>query len=162
MDQGTHSPNIGITEEQFGRLRREYRRRWGVNLCAVDAEGRMCLGGGSYCEREEQGCRQARAAAIQEALRWGEPTVGVCEGQRLLWAVPLMLNERVVGGLVASASERKVFPPGPAAVPFERPPRVHGAAGAHGGRKPDERLGAGPAAAGVPRRATTRVRHPLA
>ena len=81
------------------------------------------------CRRDRSGwarssCRRAlaarpatgsRASAIQEALRWGEPTVGFCPGQRLLWAVPLMRNEQVVGGLVANVSEKRVFSPVPPA-----------------------------------------------
>lgn len=112
-------PPIGIAGDQFVRLRREYRRRWRVNLCAVDPDGRVCLGPGPCCEREGRECPAARAAAIQEALRWGEPTVGFCRGQRLLWAVPLMLNERVAGGLVANATERQVFSPAPGSGPFD-------------------------------------------
>ena len=34
---------IGITDKQYSRLAREYRRRWRVNLCAVDAAGQVEL-----------------------------------------------------------------------------------------------------------------------
>jgi hypothetical protein len=37
--------------------------------------------------------------------------VGFCARQRLLWAVPLMDNERVTGGIVASVPERLAFSP---------------------------------------------------
>jgi len=113
------SPDIGISEGQFIRLAREYRRRWGVSLCAVDAEGKIRLGKVSCSQGDCLTCCQARASAIREALRWGEPTVGFCRGQRLLWAVPLMRNEQVAGGLVANVSEKRAFSPVPPAVPLD-------------------------------------------
>lgn len=109
----------GISEGQFARLRREYRRHWQVDLCAVDADGRVMLGGTSCSQRECRACEQARAFAVAEALRWGEPTVGFCWRQRLLWAVPLMQNEQVVGGLVASISEQRAFSATPGKAPFD-------------------------------------------
>ena len=41
-----------------------------------------------------------RRQAIMEALRWGEPCLVLDPGGCLLWAVPLMNNEQVTGGLV--------------------------------------------------------------
>jgi AraC-like DNA-binding protein len=110
---------IGISEGQFSSLRREYRRRWRVDLCVVDADGKIVMGSLSCSERECRACEQARAFAVAEALRWGEPTVGFCWRQRLLWAIPLMYNEKVIGGLVASVSEKKVFSAAPAKAPFD-------------------------------------------
>lgn len=104
---------IGISENLFARLAREYRRRWPVELHAIDAEGRVVFGRRSCPDRDRQACEQARAFAVREALRWGEPTVGFCSRQRLLWAVPLMDNERVTGGIVASVPEKLAFSPGP-------------------------------------------------
>lgn len=110
---------IGITEEQFACLAREYHRRWRVNICAVDPAGRIVLGDPGCRQRDCEGCEQSGQLAIQEALRWGEPTVGFCTGQRLLWAVPLMRNERVVGALVANVSEKRVFAPGTNSSPLD-------------------------------------------
>ncbi len=54
----------------------------------------------------------ARAAhAIREAVRWGEPAV-VESGPTFCWAVPLMHNAMVCGGLVACINERVLFPDG--------------------------------------------------
>jgi AraC-like DNA-binding protein len=103
--------SIGISENLFARLARQYRRRWPVSLYAIDAEGRVALGRPPCPDRDCQACEQSRAFALREALRWGEPTVGFCARQRLLWAVPLMDNERVTGGIVASVPEKLVFSP---------------------------------------------------
>jgi AraC-like DNA-binding protein len=109
-----------IDPETFAALRREYcRRRKQVSLCATDAEGGILLGSPSCRRQGCPGCMQARAFAITEALRWGEPTVGFCDCQRLLWAVPLMMNERVSGGLVASAAEKAIFATAPAQASFD-------------------------------------------
>lgn len=51
------------------------------------------------------------AHAINEALRWGEPSV-VDSAGTFCWAVPLMTNARVSGGLVALISESALFPRG--------------------------------------------------
>ncbi len=112
-------PDLGISESQFARLKRQYRQRWPVNLCAVDAQGRVVLGDPACPDRDCQACEQTRAFAIAEALRWGESTVGFCSRQRLLWAVPLMHNEQVTGALVANVPEKLVFSPRPPATPLD-------------------------------------------
>lgn len=100
---------VGIGERQFARLARQYRKRWPVRLCAVAPDGRVLLGNPACPDRDCPGCNRARAAAIHEALRWGESTVGFCARQRLLWAVPLMCNEQVSGGLIANIPEKEAF-----------------------------------------------------
>jgi AraC-like DNA-binding protein len=103
--------DIGITEAQFTRLARQYRQRWRVSICAASPAGQIVFGK-SACPRFDcRQCEQDRAFAIQEALRWGESTVGFCWRQQLLWAVPLMRNEQVLGGLIASVPEKRVFSP---------------------------------------------------
>ncbi len=104
----------GIDKATFERLSRQYRRRWRAPLAVIDTSGRIVLGdarpsaGGG---RSPAACR-VRRRALEAALRWGEATVEMLEGGRLLWCVPLMHNERTLGGLMASASERSVFPRG--------------------------------------------------
>jgi AraC-like DNA-binding protein len=97
---------IGITRGAFVRLRRAYCRRWRARLEAADARGARVLPSPSRDARWGESCLHA----VDEALRWGEPTVSFATGSRLVWAVPLMRNAQVVGGLVASTDERKVFP----------------------------------------------------
>src|SRR5690242_944331 len=107
------SKDVGITEDQFAELAREYRRRWQVKVCAVSPEGQIVFGQPSCLGFDCRECEQAHVLAIDEALRWGEPTIGFCARQRLLWAVPLMRNEKVLGGLIASVPEKEVFVAGP-------------------------------------------------
>ena len=95
-----------LSGELFVRIRDAYRRRWGIPLRVVDADGGHVIGP-ACCERATAlPCRQTCAFAVAEALRWGEPTIEICPGKRLIWAVPLMHNQDVLGGLLASIEER--------------------------------------------------------
>lgn len=92
-----------LNAAEFGRLAAGYRRATGFALCAVDANGRWLRGGtapGSCVRRET--CRPFRKEAIAEALRWGEPSVCSCGCHRALWAVPVMRNQHLVGGLLVA------------------------------------------------------------
>jgi hypothetical protein len=53
--------------------------------------------------------RAARQLAIQEALRWGDPAFEMAPQQVILFAVPLMHNAALTGGLVAGITERRAF-----------------------------------------------------
>lgn len=88
---------------EFDRLAAGYRRATGFALCAVDADGRWLRGrsGPGSCVRREA-CRPFRAEAIAEARRWGEPCVLSCACHRALWAVPVMRNQSLVGGLIVA------------------------------------------------------------
>ncbi len=102
--------NIGVTREVFTRLAADYRRRWKIGLCVARPDGTIVLGDSGFREKDAAVCDTARRHAIAEALRWGEPTVVSYPHKRLLWAVPLMNNAEVLGGLIASASEKRVLP----------------------------------------------------
>jgi AraC-like DNA-binding protein len=52
---------------------------------------------------------------LRESLRWGEPVIETDQRDTLYWGVPLMVNARLVGGLVSWISERRLFPEGAAA-----------------------------------------------
>ncbi|NBB94440.1 MAG: helix-turn-helix domain-containing protein [Planctomycetes bacterium] len=100
---------IGISSATFDELAEEYRRQWRVKLLAADVEGRIRRGEAACECGRSASCALSRAHAIAESLRWGEPTVMYCPRKRLIWAVPLMHNARLLGGLLASAPERHIF-----------------------------------------------------
>jgi len=88
----------------FAALAAEHRRLTRFPLVAVDAEGRFLAADPGHvpdCARSDA-CRPARLLAVNEALRWGEPCVSCCPCGRALWAVPVMLNQRLCGGLVVA------------------------------------------------------------
>jgi len=102
--------NIGIDVETFARLASLYRQRWAVTLCATDAGGQVVHGQIACNADDDTDCQARRHAAIFACHRWGEPTIEACACGQFLWAVPLMRNQQVLGGLVASAPESQVLP----------------------------------------------------
>lgn len=87
----------------FDALAAEHRRLTRFPLAAVDVEGRFLRGGAGVtgCAQNED-CRPFRLQAVTEAQRWGEPCVMCCGCGRALWAVPVMRNQRLCGGLVVA------------------------------------------------------------
>lgn len=99
-----------LTRDTFLQLAVAYRKRWRINLCAARPDGTILFRFPGVREKTSPQDDAARRHAIAEALRWGEPTIVSHVHQRLLWAVPLMVNAQVVGGLVAGTTERRLFP----------------------------------------------------
>jgi AraC-like DNA-binding protein len=83
-----------------------WRRDWPVPLAVTGPDGTLERAMAGLVGRRDPACQTARRLAVHEAVRWGEPTVVPCPGERLLWAVPLMINARTIGGLVAEAPEQ--------------------------------------------------------
>ncbi len=87
----------------FTPLAQTYLKRWRLTSALADIEGRV-VAGAIACE---QGCPQGgeraatRKRAIEEAVRWGEPSILMCPAHLVLWAVPVMDNARVLGGILA-------------------------------------------------------------
>ena len=86
----------------FDRVALLHRRRTGWALAAVDGEGRWLRGDPQPCARSET-ARGFRAQVVAEALRWGEPCVMCDEQERAHWAVPVLNNQRLCGGLLVAA-----------------------------------------------------------
>jgi AraC-like DNA-binding protein len=87
----------------FAALALEHRRLTRLPLAAVDENGNFLAGGKGVpdCARNES-CRAFRIMAVTEALRWGEPCVTCCGCGHALWAVPVMRNQRLCGGLLVA------------------------------------------------------------
>lgn len=97
--------DIGCDAATFARLARTWSS-WPGHLAAVGADGKPVRGS---LPPALAGDRAGHAVA--EALRWGEPSV-VEAGGHFCWAVPLMHNAAVTGGLVAWIAEGALFPRG--------------------------------------------------
>lgn len=98
-----------LTENQFRDLVTAYALRWQVSLVVVDTDGNVLhrhLAGDPPCGKE---CTQARVTVLNEAWRWGDPAVSACPHGRLQWAAPIMANQLVTGGIVASIEEARAF-----------------------------------------------------
>lgn len=86
----------------FKDLQREYRNATGYPLLCVNNDGEI-VHERATCPGlpHRANCAHLRRQVVAEALRWGEPCVHVCPADRLIWGIPIMLNEKVLGGLVA-------------------------------------------------------------
>jgi len=100
-----HSPHEPVLPpslfRQFEHLRREYRSRFKLELVLVDKSGKRVRGkpykSGGATEKDRN---QWRALAVSEALRWGQPSMITCPGDRMIWGIPLMQNNEILGGMV--------------------------------------------------------------
>lgn len=87
---------------EFNQIASRYRREYGLSLMLIDASGNILQGGPCCCSPEgEARCQEARLRAVRETLRWGEPYLHLCLGNCIVWAVPLMQNAELIGGIVA-------------------------------------------------------------
>jgi len=101
---------IGIDVETFCRLASVYFQRWSLGLQAVAPDGCAVFGETTCQKIARTDSNHNRKLAIEAALRWGEPTIESCPDGRLMWAVPIMRNQQLLGGLVATTAENRLFP----------------------------------------------------
>lgn len=102
-----------LTADSFDTLAAAHRRITGLHVAAIDAQGGVLRGQAERgCCNNAEACRVFRQQALTESARWGEPCVLACPRERALWAVPLMRNQCVCGGLLV------------ASVPLRRPRRA--------------------------------------
>ena len=88
-------------EPAFNSLAENYREAWRLSLVLTDTQGNVILGGNACCrDCTDSACAEARRMALQEALRWGEPSMLLCPDGYVVWAVPVMHNALEIGGLV--------------------------------------------------------------
>jgi len=87
----------------------DYQSAWSAAVAVVRPDGSFVWGREGFLPEDTPRDAASRARAIAEALRWGEATVSMCPRGRLQWAVPLMDNQSVIGGVVAALSEAQVF-----------------------------------------------------
>lgn len=89
--------NMENVKPAFEQLADEYGRMWGLCCVLADAQGHVVAGSVACPDK----CSSFRQRAIQEALRWGEPSMLQCPEGYVIWAVPVMQNSVVIGGIVA-------------------------------------------------------------
>lgn len=67
----------------------------------TDSDGGIVGGDAPHsdCSRDTD-CASARKQALDEALRWGEPSMILCPAGFVIWAAPIMENSLVTGAIV--------------------------------------------------------------
>lgn len=91
----------------YTRLAAEYQEACGLVCVLTDADGHP-VAGGNHCRENCAGgrkCLATRRHAIAEAARWGEPHIMLCPSGEMIFAVPVMQNAVVLGGLIAAAHD---------------------------------------------------------
>jgi AraC-like DNA-binding protein len=99
----------------FERLRAVYQARWPVSVLVCDAGGRVVGGDGAGPQPEAE----VLAQAVALALRYGDPLLIESGSGRFCWAVPLLCNQRCLGGLVACCAEGVLLGEGDDAPAFD-------------------------------------------
>lgn len=93
----------------YERLAAEYAAAWGLPCWLVNLAGEV-VSGTEDCEGACAGgrrCRELRRGAVEEAARWGEPYILLCPHNVMIWAVPVMQNAQVLGGLIGAAPQEE-------------------------------------------------------
>lgn len=83
---------------KLDRLRKEYRKRYGLPADLVGADGAMLDAPRGAVANLPVLCR-TREHALQESVRWGEAYTFLLAPGVVCWIVPLVEDERVRGGL---------------------------------------------------------------
>lgn len=82
----------------YTSISRSYEQVWGLRCVLTNAQG-VVVAGKILCTQRDN-CVEFRRKAIEEALRWGEPSMLLCPSGHVIWAVPVMDNSVVIGGLI--------------------------------------------------------------
>lgn len=87
-----------LPKHVWNRLRRGYVATFGFPLCCYDSAGALVWRGRGLPGELPDGGDLVRLA--RETLRWGETAIEICQdGSSLMWAVPIMENQELRGGL---------------------------------------------------------------
>lgn len=103
-----HQFDIGINGPVLKQVAREYTEKYPFDLYAIDPDGCRILGRPACTNCDSTECLEVRKLALQEALRWGDPTVESCPDGHLIWAIPIMHNSQVLGGIIAGMAETEL------------------------------------------------------
>lgn len=86
---------------------RVYSQKWQIDCSVLGEDGDVIVSSAGYhsdcvyCDR----CTPLRRQSIDEAARWGEPFSQLCMEGNIIWTVPVMYNQKIIGGLMASVPE---------------------------------------------------------
>jgi len=91
----------------YQTLRSDYSAVYGFELLQTDPAGHVILGNPPQTDCECGGrSDRRRLQAIEQTRYWGEPIINLCcDTGYAMWAVPILENNRLVGGLVVQGIE---------------------------------------------------------
>jgi AraC-like DNA-binding protein len=100
---------INIDESTFNRIRSQYESIYPVSLCVTDVHGDVVWGLEKTPHPHNPLWCHIRECVINEALRWGVTILYDQPPGYFTWAVPLMYNAQLTGGLVACSHDCNTF-----------------------------------------------------
>lgn len=106
-----------VPETKFRILADKYTTKTGLPLVLINASGEVINSGKkcTVCEQVLNGmdnvlmnnCRLKMLKAIEEAFRWGEGYITNCPIGLVMFAVPIVLNKKLIGGFLSGFA---IFP----------------------------------------------------
>jgi AraC-like DNA-binding protein/ligand-binding sensor protein len=85
-----------------------YYRHWKVGTALFDINGQVIASEhfdcGVDCDMKGE-CEPLRAKMANESMRWGEPSIQLCPASMMIWAIPIMLNNEINGGILGGSIE---------------------------------------------------------
>ena len=106
-----------VPETKFRMLSGKYTTKTGLPLILINASGELIKSGKkcTLCEQILSGmnsvlmnnCRMRMLKAVEEAFRWGEGYITNCPLGLIMFSVPIVLNEKLLGGFLSGFA---IFP----------------------------------------------------
>jgi two-component system response regulator YesN len=106
-----------IPRRKFGQLSKKYAQKTGLPLLLIELSGNIIydLDKCSLCERLigkedrilKKKCRLTMIKAVEEAFRWGEGYITSCPAGLIMFAVPIVHQQKLVGGFLSGFA---IFP----------------------------------------------------
>ena len=102
--------NGQLNQEVFEWIRDTFRKEYGYNIIYSDPDGNLIYGLPNCDEFPcVESCRMARQQAIEMALTYGFPFPTRCPVTYLFWALPVNINNQVIGALI-TVGDKKLKP----------------------------------------------------
>ena len=90
-----------------------YYRHWKVGTALFDIKGNIIASDhfdcGNGCETQSE-CIFLREKMANESMRWGEPSIQLCPASLMIWAVPIMINNELNGGIIGGSIDIAQLP----------------------------------------------------
>lgn len=107
QDNLKFSGRVLEAKPSFDVLSRAYLWAWGLECALTDDDGHIVAGNLSCTEGcvHSAECASIRKRAIDQSVCWGEAFLLQCPREWVVWALPVMNNSVVLGGLVVTVME---------------------------------------------------------
>lgn len=95
--------------KQIDTVARRYRHDWRFTVARISPQGEVLQRYGTRKTLKSASWREVLQFALEQALQWGEATIVPGPQGQLVWATPLMINAKMIGGLAAWIHEEQTL-----------------------------------------------------